>query len=87
MHKFFKLIGGILFFGPLLVIALVASQQSPAAITGYMLMIAMPVLVSGALLISFANIIEHLIAIRASSEQQALALQIMANDRSTKGQA
>ncbi|TIX89161.1 hypothetical protein [Rhizobium sp. P44RR-XXIV] len=81
MHKFLKVIGGVLFFGPLLVIALVASQQSPGAVTGYMLMISLPVLVSGALLIGFANIIEHLIAIRASSEQQARALQSMLDQR------
>ncbi len=82
MHKFLKAVGGVLFIGPVVVTLLMALPQvNNEGLSVYFLVVALPVFVSGAIVIGFANIIEHLEAIRAASEQQAKALQALIDRR------
>jgi hypothetical protein len=82
MHKFLKAVGGILFIGPVVVTLLMALPQvNSQGFSVYFLAVAFPVLVSGAIVIGFASIIEHLEAIRAASEQQAKTLQALIDRR------
>lgn len=86
MHKFLKAVGAVLFFGPLVVLCLIAANNGGAAINLAMILTAMPALVGGALLMAFAQMVDHLEAIRASSERQADMLTKLLERRQAAGQ-